>query len=74
MTPEEYIKQLKRERYRLKFIENEISSAIDSMERRLKTGYELCETSSKISVGYAFGGATTLQKTLASVSVAKIEY
>jgi len=74
MTPEEYIEQLKKMRRSLKNIENNIDSAIYNMERRLETGYEICETSSKISVGYAFGGATTMQKTLASVKDAKIEY
>ena len=58
MTPEEYIKQLKNMRRSLKHIENNIDSAIYNMERRLETGYEICETSSKIDVKYAFEGAT----------------
>ena len=74
MTPEEYIKQLKNLRRSLKYIENNIDSAIYNMERRLETGYEICETSSKIDVKYAFEGATNLQKALASVSVSDIEY
>ena len=74
MTPEEYIEQLKKTRRKLGSIKNDIDSAIYNMERRLETGYEVCENSSKLDVSNAFENATDVQKALASLSVTEIIY
>ena len=44
------------------------------MNRRLETGYEVCENSSKIATKFAFEGAKNLEKELAILTVSKIEY
>ena len=74
MTPEKYIEDLKKARRSLEYVKRDIDEAIHCMERRLETGYESCETSSKVACKYAFENATTVQKTIALCSVENIEY
>jgi hypothetical protein len=44
------------------------------MERRLETGDEICEDSSKQNLNSAFENTTDVQKTLASLSITEIIY
>ena len=74
MTPEEYIAQLKKMRRSLTSIKNNIDEAIYNMERRLETGYEVCETSSKIAAGYAYEAATAVTDGLYDIAECEIEY
>ena len=74
ITPEQYIEQLKKSRRSLEYIRRNIDDAIYNMERRLETGYEVCEDTSRQNLNNAFESVTTLQKILASLSVSTIEY
>ena len=47
ITPEKYIEQLKKSRRSLEYIRRNIDDAIYNMERRLETGYEVCEDTSR---------------------------
>ena len=70
ITPEKYIEQLKKSRRSLEYIRRNIYN----MERRLETGYEVCEDTSRQDLNNAFESVTTLQKILASLSVSEIKY
>lgn len=74
ISPEKYIEQLKKSRRSLEYIRRNIDDAIYSMERRLETGYEVCEDTSRRDLENAFENVTTLQKTLASLSISEIKY
>lgn len=74
ISPEQYIEQLKKSRRSLEYIRRNIDDAIYNMERRLETGYEVCEDTSKRDLNNAFESVTTLQKILASLSVSEIKY
>lgn len=74
ITPEKYIEQLKKSRRSLEYIRRNIDDAIYNMERRLETGYEVCEDTSRQDLNNAFESVTTLQKILASLSVSEIKY
>lgn len=74
MTPEEYIEKLKEMRRSLSSISHNIDEAVYNMNRRLETGYEVCENSSKIATKFAFEGAKNLEKELAILTVSDIEY
>lgn len=74
ISPEQYIEQLKKSRRSLEYIRRNIDDAIYNMERRLETGYEVCEDTSRQDLNNAFESVTTLQKILASLSVSEIKY
>lgn len=74
ISPEKYIEQLKKSRRSLEYIRRNIDDAIYNMERRLKTGYEVCEDTSRRDLNNAFESVSTLQKALASLSISEIKY
>lgn len=74
ISPEKYIEKLKETRRSLEYIKRNIDDAIYNMERRLETGYEICEDSSKQNLNSAFENTTDVQKILAALSITEIIY
>lgn len=74
MTPREYKKRLRELKKAARWINRDIDEALYEINRRIITGYDINETSRKLAVDRAFDRVTELQRSLASLSVAEIDY
>jgi len=74
MTPEEYIEKLKEVQRTLDSVKEDLDRAIDKMQRRIETGYEIMEQESRLAALVGRSCIETADRSIYEAATAEIEY
>jgi len=74
MTPEEYIEKLKEVQCTLDIVKEDLDRAIDKMQRRIETGYEIMEQESRLAALAGRECVKLANRFIYEAATAEIEY